>query len=114
LNKVMEPKKLTEKEKLCISCQKCCKEIFVYTHPVLYSCPAEMIAEFYEARGFTVTRLKEDAMILSLAHTCPHLTPEGCDIYEKRPNACEEYSGIEDFGEGCLWSSLKEEKEEEE
>jgi Fe-S-cluster containining protein len=103
----MKPKALSEKERLCISCQKCCKEIFIYTHPVLYSCPADIVVDFYRARGFEITRLREDALILSLKHTCPHLTAEGCDIYEKRPQACVDYSGIEDFGDGCLWSTLK-------
>ena len=103
----MKKRDLTEKERLCISCQKCCNELFVYTHPVLYSCSAETIVDFYKARGFDVSRLEEDAILLSFKHTCPHLTPDGCDIYEDRPKACADYSGIEDFGEGCLWSTLK-------
>ncbi len=103
----MKKRDFTEKERLCISCQKCCNELFVYTHPVLYSCSAETIVDFYKARGFDVSRLEEDAIILSFKHTCPHLTPDGCDIYEDRPKACAEYSGIEDFGEGCLWSTLE-------
>ncbi len=103
----MKTKVLSEKEKLCIACQKCCKELFIYTHPVLYSCPAGPLVDFYRARGFDVKRLEEDAIILSFKHTCPHLTPEGCDIYEQRPEACVNYSGIEDFGEECLWSKLK-------
>ncbi len=63
--------------------------------------------EFYEARGFQVARLEEDAIVLSIEQTCPHLTPEGCDIYERRPKVCKEYSGVEDFGERCLLSKLK-------
>ena len=109
----MELKELTEKQRLCIACQKCCKELFIYTHPVLYSCPAEMLVDFYRARGFKVSRLEEDAIIMSLEHTCPHLKPEGCDIYERRPRACAEYTGIEDFGDECLWSTIKEDKENE-
>ncbi len=103
----MESNSKTEKERLCLSCRKCCREVSIYTHPILYSCSAEKIVEFYEARGFKVDRLEEDAMILSLERACPHLTPEGCDIYERRPAVCREYSGIEDFGENCLWSKLK-------
>lgn len=103
----MNPKGKTEKERSCLSCQKCCRELSIYTHPILYSCPAEDIVDFYEARGFHVTRLEEDAVVLTIEHTCPHLTPDGCDIYESRPKVCREYSGIEDFGEGCLWSKLK-------
>lgn len=103
----MMPKGRTEEERLCISCQKCCRELSIYTHPILYSCPAEDIVDFYEARGFHVDRLEEDAIVLSVEQTCPHLTPEGCDIYDRRPKVCREYSGIEDFGERCLWSKLK-------
>jgi Fe-S-cluster containining protein len=103
----MKTRDLTEKERLCISCQKCCKELFIYTHPVLYSCPAGTIVDFYKARGFDVNRLEEDAIILSFKHTCPHLTSGGCDIYDHRPQACADYSGIEDFGQDCLWSTLK-------
>ena len=103
----MKAKRLSEKERLCLSCLKCCRELSIYTHPVLYSCPAEDIVEFYEARGFHVVRLEEDAVVLTIGQTCPHLTPDGCDIYERRPKVCREYSGIEDFGPGCLWSELK-------
>ncbi|MBI5641062.1 MAG: YkgJ family cysteine cluster protein [Nitrospirae bacterium] len=103
----MKPQLQNEKERLCLSCMKCCREVIVYTHPVLYSCPAEMLVEFYQARGFSVTRLKEDAIILSFKHDCQHLTPAGCDIYDQRPEACRDYSGIEDFGDECLWSQLK-------
>ncbi len=105
---IVSSKNLTEKEKLCISCQKCCKEISIYSHPILYGCPAEKVVEFYEARGLTVTRLEEDALIISFPHICQHLTPEGCAIYENRPGSCAEYSGIEDFGDGCPWSKLNE------
>ncbi len=104
----MNPKELTEKERLCLACRRCCTEISVYTHPVLYTCSAEKIVDFYRARGFDVTRLEEDAIILSFRHVCPHLTADGCDIYDTRPSACAEYSGIEDFGEDCLWSTLEE------
>jgi len=104
----MAPRKLSKKQELCISCQKCCKEILVYTHPVLYSCDAGELETFYRTRGFEVTRLEEDAIILSFKHTCQHLTPQGCDIYENRPASCAGYSGIDDFGGACLWSTLEE------
>lgn len=107
----MEQRHLTEKERLCIACQKCCRELFVYTHPVLYDCPADFVVDFYRARGFDVTLMKEDAIIMSLKHPCPHLTEAGCDIYDTRPRACREYSGIEDFGDECLWSTIKEEQD---
>ncbi len=103
----MEANPNTEKEKLCLACRKCCREISIYTHPVLYSCSAEKIVEFYEARGFDVQRLAEDGIVLSFKHDCPHLTAAGCDIYERRPDVCRAYSGVEDFGDECLWSRLE-------
>lgn len=105
----MEFNKLPEKEKLCIICSKCCREIGIYTHPGLYTCSAEELVEFYEARGFAVTK-SGDALILSLKISCPHLTQVGCDIYERRPQVCKEYSGLDDFGDGCLWSVLPEQR----
>ncbi|HTR44805.1 MAG TPA: YkgJ family cysteine cluster protein [Thermodesulfovibrionales bacterium] len=105
----MELNKLPEKERLCIVCSKCCREIGIYTHPGMYTCSAEELIEFYEARGFTVTR-SEDVLVLSLKIPCPHLTPAGCDIYERRPQVCKEYSGLDDFGEACLWSKLPEQR----
>lgn len=102
----MKSKARTERERLCLSCQRCCKEISIYTHPILYSCSVEEIVEFYETRGFDVQRLEEDAIVLSFKRDCPHLTPAGCDIYEERPDVCRKYSGIEDFGDECLWSKL--------
>ncbi len=106
----MKSKKQKEREALCKACQRCCKELYIYTHPVMYGCSAQKVIDFYEARGFSVTRLEKDALILGLHYPCPHLTPQGCAIYEKRPQACREYSGIEDFGEECLWSTLERER----
>jgi Fe-S-cluster containining protein len=41
---------------------------------------------------------------------CPHLTPTGCAIYGERPIICRTYSGLDEFGDGCLWSSLSEKR----
>ncbi|MEJ2697797.1 MAG: YkgJ family cysteine cluster protein [Candidatus Sulfobium sp.] len=102
-------KPASRKQKLCMECQKCCRNIAVYTHPDFYDCSAKEVADFYEMRGAGV-REENGALLLSFPFPCPHLTPDGCAIYEKRPRHCREYDGIEDFGDGCLWAGLKKEK----
>lgn len=94
------------KQRLCLECQKCCKSVGVYTHPDLYDGSAKEVIAFYEMRGFTVQK-DGGALLITMPFPCPHLTPEGCAIYEKRPRACRMYNGIEDFGKECLWSRLK-------
>ena len=60
-------------------------------------------------RGYDV-RKDRGALLLSFPLSCPHLTEDGCSIYEERPWSCREYNGIEDFGDECLWSGLKKKK----
>ena len=97
----------SRKQKLCIECKKCCRYVGVYTHPDFYDCSLEEVRKFYEMRGFTVQK-DSGAILLTIPFPCPHLAPDGCDIYEKRPLACRKYNGMEDFGHECLWSRLKE------
>ncbi len=97
------------KQRLCIECQRCCKDVAVYTHPDFYECSMKEVLNFYKMRGFRVQKEK-GAYLLSLTFPCPHLTADGCSIYEKRPQSCRDYNGIEDFGDECLWSGLKKKK----
>ncbi|HEX8947443.1 MAG TPA: YkgJ family cysteine cluster protein [Dissulfurispiraceae bacterium] len=103
----MTTPKLTRKQQLCISCRKCCEAVGVYTDPDIYSSPRKELVHFYKERGFEVT-LSEGYLFLVLDLPCPHLTRSGCAIYRKRPKLCKEYSGVEDFGKDCLWSTLPE------
>ena len=97
----------TEKQKLCLACRKCCETVGTYTDPDIYEASERELIRFYRARGLTVT--KEDGyLFLHLEMPCPHLKENGCDIYAKRPKLCREYTGLDDFGKGCLWSSLPE------
>ncbi|MBI5102954.1 MAG: YkgJ family cysteine cluster protein [Nitrospirae bacterium] len=96
----------SKKQKLCLSCQKCCKSVGVYTHPDFFECSTKEVVDFYRMRGFRVKK-ERGALFLTLDYPCPHLTPDGCGIYEKRPEICRNYDGMEDFGKGCLWSGLK-------
>ncbi len=96
----------SRKQRLCLECQKCCRSVGVYTHPDLYDGSTKEIMEFYKMRGFTEQK-DNGALLLTIPLPCPHLTTDGCGIYEKRPLACRKYSGIEDFGRECLWSRLK-------
>ncbi len=105
-------KQRSRKQKLCIECQKCCTRLALYTHPDFYDCSVKDVRNFFKMRGFDVQKEK-GALLLSFTFPCPHLTKEGCNIYEKRPQPCREYNGLEDFGEECLWSGLKKKKREE-
>ena len=97
---------MSRKQKLCIECQKCCRDVSVYTRHDLYGCSKKKVLEFYEKRGFSVQK-EGDKILLTLSMPCPNLTPDGCAIYETRPETCREYDGMEDFGEECLWSLLR-------
>lgn len=77
----------------------------------MYDCTVEDLIEFYETRGFRATK-SGDLIVLTLKQTCPHLTPVGCDIYEKRPQVCRDYSGLNDFGSECFWSILPEDRKD--
>ncbi len=100
---------MSKKQKLCIECKKCCTNIAVYTHPDFYNCSAKEVRDFYKMRGFGVQK-DSGAYLLSFDFPCPNLTDNGCKIYEKRPQSCRDYNGLEDFGEECLWSGLNKNK----
>lgn len=104
-------RKLTRKQELCIACQKCCKELGVYTFNGFYEDEEAAVVHFYETRGCTLTRGESGLMYLSMKIPCPHLTPAGCDIYDTRPEICRKYSGLEELGEECLWSGLEDGEE---
>ncbi len=107
----MATKKLTEKQQLCTVCRKCCGPLGLYIDPDIYECSEKELIHFYSARGFSVT--KEDGYLyLVLDFPCPHLKKTGCAIYKKRPKVCREYSGLEDFGDKCLWAKLPEHRDQ--
>ncbi len=99
----------SRKQRLCIECQKCCRNVAIYTHPDFYNCSAKEVRNFYKLRGFDVQK-ENGALLLSLPLPCPHLTQDGCNIYEKRPQSCRDYDGIDDLGEECLWSKIENKK----
>ena len=98
---------LTEKQRMCVACRKCCEAVGVYIDPDIYTSSAKELTAFYKARGFSVSR-EDGLLFLVLDYPCPQLTRNGCGIYRKRPGICRTYSGLEDFGDGCLWSTLPE------
>ncbi|MEW5746444.1 MAG: YkgJ family cysteine cluster protein [Nitrospirota bacterium] len=103
----MPSPKVSEKQKLCISCRKCCEAVGIYIDPENYIETKRELARFYRARGFHVTT--EDGLLyLTIDFPCPNLTKRGCAIYERRPRICKTYSGLDDFREHCLWSKLPE------
>jgi Fe-S-cluster containining protein len=108
----LNTKELSVKQQLCITCRRCCKSLGMYLDPENYVSPKEDVAGFYAARGFEVYEHGELFLLIHPDFPCPNLTEKGCKIYNKRPNICKEYSGIEDLGEECLWSSLPEFRKE--
>jgi Fe-S-cluster containining protein len=111
----MEPKKtkkltkLPKKQQLCIECQKCCEKVGVYTDPYIYEMGEQDVIDFYQARGATVTK-SDGELFIVFDLPCPHLTANGCNIYLERPEICRKYSGLHEFGEGCLWSTIPKDK----
>lgn len=98
-----------KKSKLCLQCMECCKILAVpielkYIHP-------ESIA-FYVARGCWIAPLSGGRLGIVVPFPCPHLTPEGCDMYENRPQECRDYDGTRDplMSDKCLWIKKNREK----
>ncbi len=92
------------KSELCIECQECCKTIKMPNTGFL-SFHARTL---YEARGFTIST-EDGNVFIVIPHTCQHLTPEGCAIYNTRPQACKVYDGRTDPTVNCRWKELEEE-----
>ena len=89
----------TKKKKLCLQCMECCKVFYVPTVLNKYE-----EKEFYELRGCQVKRYQNHAIVI-VPLPCPHLTPQGCDIYDQRPQVCKDYDGTKDpfMKDKCLW-----------
>jgi len=66
---------------------------------------SEYTKEFYEARGFNTYKVNGNQMGITLNYPCPHLKPNGCDIYETRPGVCRDYDGRQHalMKDKCLW-----------
>ena len=90
----------TKKKKLCLQCMECCKVFYVTTTWERYE-----EKEFYELRGCEVRPYKGYYIVI-VPLPCPHLTPQGCDIYNKRPQVCRDYDGRKDpfMKDKCLWN----------
>ena len=85
----------TEEQKICIQCQECCHWM---TFTLLINDPALWMKyrEFYQARGCKI-KTTNSQMTIMINKKCPHLTANGCDCYETRPQACREYDGRQDL-----------------
>jgi Fe-S-cluster containining protein len=97
------------KQQLCVECRKCCMQVGVYTDPSIYEMTEREVVHFYEARGATVTKSDSELFIV-FNLPCPHLSNKGCAIYKKRPKICRKYSGLDEFGDDCLWSQIGKKK----
>ncbi|HTZ19005.1 MAG TPA: YkgJ family cysteine cluster protein [Dissulfurispiraceae bacterium] len=106
----MKTKKLPIKQQLCIACRRCCKSVGMYLDPENYVTANEDVAEFYAVRGFEIYEHEGFLLLIHPDLPCPNLTEKGCRIYSRRPVICKKYSGLDDLGDECLWSSLPEYK----
>jgi len=77
----------------CKDCGECCRHIGIHI-PLKHGIP--YVLEFFAARGFTPKYKTKTTIFLWADITCPHLTKDGCDIYETRPQACKDYIGEKD------------------
>lgn len=96
---------MTESEKkqfACLSCQKCCKEFGLLTY---FEWNEENL-EYFQARGFLTSNYNGNIVVWTDKFPCPHLTKNGCNIYETRPEICKKYDGRENLGSDCAWSEL--------
>lgn len=95
---------LTEEQmsKICVACQRCCKEVHVQTGILMND---EESVEFYRARGF-ITENRNGKVYLRMNVPCPSLTEKGCGIYEKRPVVCRVYTG-ESLGDICPLNKIR-------
>ena len=90
------------KSELCLRCLECCKLFYIPVSPDLL---ARRVIEFHKARGCSTILLHGNIPVVVIPFQCPHLTPEGCDIYGERPEVCKSYDGTDDplMKDKCLW-----------
>jgi Fe-S-cluster containining protein len=76
--------------------------------PAAYRPDYKEALEFYKTRGCKLV-YADGLMLVAMEYVCPHLTPEGCSIYEDRPDWCRQYDGRKDpvVAEKCLWGKEK-------
>lgn len=98
---------MSKKQELCKQCQKCCKRIGIYTR---YTDADADAINFFKIRGCDVSFDEQVFLKVELEFPCPHLTKDGCNIYNARPVVCTEYDGRNDFSKECLWSTIEDDK----
>ena len=74
-----------KKKDNCNGCHLCC-EYFLIT---LTDVPDDAL-EFFETWGIVVDDQGE-SKLLKIFSPCQHLTENGCNIYEQRPQHCREW-----------------------
>lgn len=89
------------KSELCLKCLKCCDYIAVRS---IVNPNNFFERQFYQTRGCT-TMVIDNQTLVFIPFRCPHVTKDGCDIYENRPHYCKTYDGRKDpfMKDTCLW-----------
>jgi len=89
-----------KKQRLCLQCMECCKLLAIPLTDI-----SKEAIEFYTARGCWIDALHGGRIGVIIPFPCPHLTPQGCNIYDTRPKACRDSDGTKDplVRDKCLW-----------
>jgi len=94
----------TEKEMLCMKCRACCNSLAFRMNR-----PTKDVLDFYRTRGCKIFEEDRDTVTILLENVpCPHISENGCDLYEKRPLVCKHFDGrTTNALKGiCLWESM--------
>jgi len=87
-------KNTKEQQEICVKCQECCKWVTFTLSPS--DGYRNKMRDYYSHRGFDVVSSVDRFMPVMIPSPCPHLTKDGCNVYENRPDYCKEYDGRED------------------
>jgi len=105
MKKATHMSKMTDKQKICIECRKCCIDVAFHT---AYKNDREDVIDFYTVRGFEVTKERNGHLMIAMNNfPCPQLTPKGCGVYETRPEVCRGFDGKKVMGKECAWYGKK-------
>ena len=77
----------------CLDCLECCKNI---SYEIEMKGPLRLYEEFATVRGLKISKVVGNRVYILIPLACPHLTNEGCEIYEFRPEVCRIYDGRRD------------------
>lgn len=91
-----------ERSNYCLQCLKCCKYVSL---PVEITGPMYLYEEWAAVRAIEIITIEDNIIWMRVPYPCPHLTEQGCRIYEYRPVVCRIYNALKDPAarKYCKW-----------